>query len=150
MTPTIARSPPRRAATLLLALVADDEACERECDVEGVLAVVIDGIDAEVAGHETGEQLFEMIEGVPQRLHRGVGPGRGEKLFDGSKHRRRGTHLHGIGDIKIAASRARHLLCSCAAGKSRRFIDCHSRHAVGNRPATSSAPDTLRAKVRFF
>jgi hypothetical protein len=41
----------------MAALVAGEQPCRREHDVLRVLQVVVDGVDAEVAGHLAGEEL---------------------------------------------------------------------------------------------
>ena len=110
----------------LLPLIAYDQARERERDVEGVLAVVIDGIDAEVAGHEPREQLFKVVESMLQRMQGRRGPGWPEKRFDSREHRRCGAHLHGVGDVEIAASCAGHLIRPGAAAGGR-LPQYHSR-----------------------
>ncbi len=60
---------------IVLPLVSDEQARERERDVERVLSIVIDGIDAQVAGHFAGEESLEMLERLVERLERKRGPG---------------------------------------------------------------------------
>ena len=64
---------------ILLALVADQQAREREGDVEGVLAIVVDGVDAVKAVDLACEQPLEMREGALQRLQLQLRPGGAEQ-----------------------------------------------------------------------
>ena len=48
-------------------LVSHDEARERQRDIQCVLAVVIDGVDAEIAGDLAGEQPLEVLESRGKR-----------------------------------------------------------------------------------
>src|SRR5581483_7960315 len=95
----------------LRALMPHDEACERQCDVQSVLTVVVDRVDAEIARDFASEQLFEMRECFFDRSELKFGPGRPIKCFDSLKYRRRGAHLDGIGDVKITAPDAFHYGC---------------------------------------
>ena len=60
--------PAEPALLVLLPLVTDDEPRQRQCYVERVLAVVLDGVDAVIARYLTGEQPLEVGEGAAQRL----------------------------------------------------------------------------------
>ena len=73
---------------ILLALVADQQARERERYVEGVLAIVIDGVDAVKAADLAREQPLEVREGALQRLERHLRPGGAEQRGDRRQHRR--------------------------------------------------------------
>jgi hypothetical protein len=59
-----------------------------ERDVERVLLVVVDGVDAEVAGHAAREHAFEVAEHVRERGEFLAGPDAGEKFLD-RRHERR-------------------------------------------------------------
>ena len=78
----IARSPPRRVRGLGLALVAGHQPRQREGDVEGVLAVVVDGVDAVEAIDFAGEQPLEVGEGMQQGSVLDFRPGGAEELLD--------------------------------------------------------------------
>src|SRR6185436_12891781 len=57
-----------------LALVTHQHPRERESDVERVLAIVVDGVDAEIAGEFAGKHGFEMLESLRELAMRSVGP----------------------------------------------------------------------------
>src|SRR4029077_11219121 len=104
----------RRAQVLgriLLTLVADQEARERERYIEAVLAIVIDGVDTMKAADLPGEQPLEVREGALQRLERHLRPGGAEQRRDRRQHRLGRTHLHAVGYVEIAAPCA-HLIVS--------------------------------------
>src|SRR6184192_517536 len=88
---------------VLLTLVADQQPRERERDVERVLAIVIDGIDAVITGDEARKQPLEVLEGARERLHRQARPGRPVEHLDGAEHGTGRAHLHAVGDVEIAA-----------------------------------------------
>ena len=73
----------------MLALVPDQQPCERQRYVEGVLAVVVDGVDAVEARHLAGKQPLEVLEGLLQGQERVLGPGRAKERRDRAQHRLR-------------------------------------------------------------
>ena len=85
-------------------LVAGQEPRHREHDVLRMLQVVVDGIDAEVAGRLPGEEALEIPERGLERLARRARPGVGIELEDRLAHGRGRAHLDRIGDVKIAAA----------------------------------------------
>ena len=106
--PTVARACAQALRRFLLALVADQQARERQGDVERVLAVVVDGVDAVEALDLAGEQPLEVPEGALEGLHGQLRPGGAEQALDRGEHRLRRTDLHGVGDVEIAAASAGH------------------------------------------
>ena len=56
-------------------LVADQQAGCRQRDIQRVLPVVINRVDAVVTRHSPGEQLGEIIEGDAKLIKRFTGPG---------------------------------------------------------------------------
>ena len=87
-----------------LQLVADDQARRGERDVERVLLVVIDGVDAEVPRHAAGEHALEVAEHVGESREFLAGPDSGEQLFDGRTHVGSRTHEHRVGYVVVAAT----------------------------------------------
>jgi len=79
---------PQTTSTLLsvdgLTLVAHQQPCQRQSDVESVLAVVVDGVHAVESGDLSREQPLEMLEGPAQRFHGRIRPGRPVKRLDGT------------------------------------------------------------------
>src|SRR4029077_10879279 len=88
---------------ILLTLVADQKARERERYVEAVLAIVVDGVDAMKAVDLAGEQPLEVREGALQRLERHLRPGGAEQRGDRRQDRLGRAHLHAVGYVEIAA-----------------------------------------------
>ena len=78
-------------AVRVAALVAGEEARHREHDVLRMLQVVVDGVDAEVAGRLAGEQALEILERRLERLARRARPGVGVELEDRLAHGRRAS-----------------------------------------------------------
>src|SRR6201999_1930328 len=72
---------------IVLPFVSDEQARERESNVERVLSIVIDGVDAQVAGHVTGKEAFKILESLVEGLERKRGPGRLKQRLDRSEHR---------------------------------------------------------------
>src|SRR6185437_6699558 len=98
------RALPSQAGFLArLALESNDQARQSQRDVQRVLAVVIDGIDAEVARNLAGEQALEMLESQAQRIQGLLRPRRPVESLDRSEHRLRRAHLDGIGHVEIAS-----------------------------------------------
>ncbi len=91
-----------------LPLEPDDQPCQCQRDVERVLAVVVDRVDAVIARDIAREQPFEMLEGEPQRIERLLRPGRTIEVLYRGEHRLRRAHLNGIGDVEIASPGVRH------------------------------------------
>ena len=99
-----ARARRRARAVRVAPLVTGHEPRHREHDVLRMLQVVVDGIDAEVAGRLPGEEPLEIRERGLERLARRAGPGVGIELQDRLAHGRRGADLHRVGDVEIAAA----------------------------------------------
>src|SRR5205823_1907174 len=99
---------------VLLTLVADQQPRERERDVERVLAIVIDGIDAVITGDAARKQPLEVLEGARERLHRQARPGRPVEHLDGAEHGTGRAHLHAVGDVEIAAPDTGHCVTDTA------------------------------------
>ena len=87
-----------------LQLVPDDQARGRERDVERVLLVVVDGVDAEVPGHAAGEHALEVAEHVGEGGEFLARPDLGEQFFDGGAHVGSRTHEHRVGYVVVAAT----------------------------------------------
>ena len=87
-----------------LQFVADDEPRGGERDVERVLLVVVDGVDAEVAGHAAGEHAFEVAEHVREGGEFLARPDPGEQLFDRGANVGSRAHEHRVGDVVVAAA----------------------------------------------
>ena len=87
-----------------LHLVADDEPRGGERDVERVLLVVVDRVDAEVAGHAPGEHAFEVAEHMRECGEFLARPDLVEQLFDRGTHVGSRTHEDGVGYVVVAAA----------------------------------------------
>ena len=74
---------------------------QRQGHIQGVLPVVVDGIDAEVAGDFSGEHALKLIERAGNRFEREIMPGGMAKLFHSLANRRGGAHLHGAGYVEV-------------------------------------------------
>src|SRR6186713_2783564 len=70
---------------LLLLLVSNEQARKSERDIERVLSVVINRVDAQITGYVTGEETLEMLKGRVERLERKRRPGRPKQGFDGGE-----------------------------------------------------------------
>ena len=88
-----------------LQFVADDQPRGGERDVERVLLVVVDGVDAEIAGHAAREHAFEIVEDVGEGGEFLAGPDPGEQLLDRGANIGSRTHEHRVGDVVVAAAR---------------------------------------------
>ncbi|MBK6596908.1 MAG: hypothetical protein IPG25_02925 [Proteobacteria bacterium] len=104
MMPTVARSAPETRAGFGLQLVAADQSRGGERDIERVLLIVVNRVDAEVARHMTGEHPLEILEHGPENRKRLAGPDAGKQFLNGVPHGWRRTDLHGTGDVVIATS----------------------------------------------
>ena len=82
-----------------------------------MLQVVIDGFAPELPGKLSREQSFEIDEGLAKAIGARAGPRLLEQFLDGVTYGRNRTHLHGVRDIVITASK----LHGCG-GKNESFI----------------------------
>ena len=106
------------------AIVSRHQAGQRQRHVKGVLPVVIDGVDAVIVGHITGEHAIKLIECAGDRLEREVLPGAVAEFLDSLANGRRGTHLHRARYVEVV--QPRHSLSVIAFGS--RLVP-QSRHA---------------------
>ena len=97
-----------RSARLDLPLVAREQPRHRQRHIERVLPVVIDRIDAGIAGPAAGRQRIEIVERALDRLQLDPRPGGDQQLLDGAQHLARRADAHGVGDVIIAAAGASH------------------------------------------
>ena len=86
------------------ALVPDQQPRHRERHVERMLTIVIDGVDAVISGHASGEQALEFferngdpVEGLSRPAHR-------KELAHRLGHCRGGTYLDGIRNVEIVTA----------------------------------------------
>ncbi len=91
-----------------LTLITNDESCERQRDIECVLAIVVNRIDAVVSRDLSSEHAFEMLERNRERFQRLPRPSRAKERLYRGEHSLRRAHLNGIGDVEIASPDARH------------------------------------------
>ena len=84
--------------------MADDEARRGERDVERVLLVVVDGVDAEVPGHAPGEHAFEVAEHVGEGGEFLARPDLREQLFDRRAYVGSRAHEYRVGHVVVAAA----------------------------------------------
>ena len=104
-----------------LGFVADHQPRHRQRDVEGVLGVVIQRIDADVLGASTREHVLEPRERGIEGIKLGAWPDLTEQLRDRHAHRSRRAHLYGVRDVEVAAPGIMHRDASLAGeGASRR------------------------------
>ncbi len=87
-----------------LQLVAGDQPRGGERDVQRVLLVVVDGVDAEVAGHAAREHALEVAEHVREGGEFPSRPDPGEQLLDRGANVGSRTHEHRVGDVVVAAA----------------------------------------------
>ncbi len=87
-----------------LHLVADDQPRGGQRDVERVLLIVVDGVDAVVPGHAAREHAFEIAEHVGEGGELVARPDLGEQLFDGGANIGSRTHEDRVGDVVVAAT----------------------------------------------
>jgi hypothetical protein len=85
-------------------VVARDQPRRRERDVERVLLIVVDGVDAEVAGHAAREHALEVAEDVGEGGELLARPDTREQLFDRGANIGGRAHEHRVGDVVIAAA----------------------------------------------
>ena len=77
-------------------------------DVQRVLLIVIDRVDAVIAGHATGEGQVEIVESVCDGRKGCFRPGGGEQFADRVTHIGSRTHQHCVGNVVFTAARAVH------------------------------------------
>jgi hypothetical protein len=87
-----------------LHFMTDDEPRRGERDVQRVLLVVIDGVDAEVPGHAPGEHALEVAEHVGESGEFLVRPDFGEQLFDSRTNVGSRAHENRVGYVVVAAA----------------------------------------------
>src|SRR3954454_11167498 len=92
----------------MLPFVSYEQARKRQRDIERVLSIVVDGVDAQITGHFPGEQSFEMLERLLEGCERERGPRRDKQGLDGGEHGIRRAHLDGVGNVKITTPNASH------------------------------------------
>jgi len=85
------------------AFVAHQQPRHGERVVQRVLHVVIDGVAAEIAGKLAVEQPLEVGERRAELLDRSARPGPRVEFLDRATRRRHRAHLHGVGDVVVAA-----------------------------------------------
>ena len=93
------------SAGWLTALMAVDEARQRQCAVETVLRVVIPGVASGVAGESAGEQPGKRIEPTPDRRQVDVRVAPGEDPAHGCADRLRVGNTDRVGHVVIVAAR---------------------------------------------
>ena len=69
-----------------------------------MLPIVIDRVDAVIAGHAAGEQALELLERDRDPVEGLPGPGGREKFAHRVGHRRRGADLNGIRNVEIVTA----------------------------------------------
>jgi hypothetical protein len=85
-------------------VVPRDQARRGERDVERVLLVVVDGIDAEVAGHAAREHALEIAEDLRESRKFVARPDAREQLLDRGANIGGRAHEYRVGDVVIAAA----------------------------------------------
>ena len=99
--------------------MADDQSRGRERDVERVLLIVIDGVDAVIAGHAAGEHSFEVAEHAGERGESLPGPDFGKQLFDRRTYVGSRAHEHCVGHVVVAAAGFSGHVCPCVRALTR-------------------------------
>jgi hypothetical protein len=92
-----------------LPLVTHEQARHRQGDIERVLAVVIDRIDAGVTGHAARKQRVEIAEGPFHGREHDLRPGRDQQLFGRPQNLLGRTDTHRVSDVEVAATDAAHV-----------------------------------------
>ena len=95
------------------ALVTGQQPRRGEHDVERVLQVVVDGVDADVAGHAAREQAGEVIHRPCQHVEFCARPAAGIEFQHGLADRVGRADLNRIGDVVVAASMRAGHDCLC-------------------------------------
>jgi hypothetical protein len=85
------------------ALVRNDQPRSRECAIQRMLQIVIDGVAAVVARKLATEQPLEITERNFQSFGGEGRPDGTKQILYGTTHSIRRADLHGVGDVVIAA-----------------------------------------------
>ncbi len=93
-----------------LPLMGREQSHHRERHVQGVLPVVINGIDACVPGGSARGQLIEIAEGALDRTERHFRPFADQQLLHRAQHLSGRADAHGVGNVVVAASGTGHKL----------------------------------------
>jgi hypothetical protein len=73
-----------------------------------MLTVVVNRVDAVIAGHATGEQSIEFLEGDRDAMERFTRPSLGKKLLDRIGDCGGGTHLNRIRNVIVVTAKVLH------------------------------------------
>jgi hypothetical protein len=87
-----------------LHVMPGDEPRGGERDVEGVLLIVIDGVDTVIPRHAAGEHAVEIAEHLRERRKALAGPDFGEQLFDCGPHVGSRAHEYRVGHVVVASA----------------------------------------------
>ena len=99
------------------AFISDHHAHHRKRHVQRMLPVVIDRIDAVIAGHAAGEQAVEFGESSRNPVERFTGPGRTEQRVHSLRDGFCRTHLHRVCNVIVVTAKVLHATQSKLLGR---------------------------------
>jgi len=95
-------------SSLDAALVPHQQARHRQGHIQGMLAIVINRIDAVVTRHASREELVELFERNGDSVERLARKGSNKQFAHRGGHRRRGTDLYRIRHVVVVTAKVVH------------------------------------------